>query len=268
MRTEQRQRLDMHLKAPWGRAVRNLQEVPVKSRLVYTLLAIAVGSGLITATSHAQDTNAYLYLVHAASGRNFSQTGNPELPVDISINGTCVIKGISFGEIRGPYTAPAGTLNFIVSTANSLTPCSNPAIFTAPGGMSAGNTYLGAITLNTSNALTGNIYPLDLSSVAPGMARALVLNATTQNLSATVTSMPTTDGSGGQFSVPAGTLQVATPPVGVYYTSVYIDQTDMLQAGPVQIESLARNAYIYVFAGSAANGTVQLLGPKMIHGVF
>jgi len=236
--------------------------------LVYTLLATALGSGLIAATSHAQDTNAYLYLVHAASGRNFSQTANPELPVDISINGTCVIKGITFGEIRGPYTAPAGTSNFIVSKANSLTPCSNPAIFAAPGGMSAGNAYLGAIMLNGSNALTGNIYPLDVSSLPPGVARAIVLNTTTQNLSATVTGMPTTDGSGGQFSVPAGTLRETAPPVGVYYTSVYLDQTDMLQAGPVQIESLARNAYIYVFAGSAANGTVQLIGPKVIHGVF
>jgi hypothetical protein len=240
----------------------------VKSQLVHAVLAIALGSGLVAATSHAQDTNAYLYLVHAAPGRNFSQTANPELPVDISINGMCVVKGITFGEIRGPYSAPAGNFNFIVSKANSFTPCSNPAIFAAPSGLSAGNTYLGAIMVSGPEALTGNVYPLDVSSIAPGVARALVLNATTQNLAATVTPMPTTDGSGGQFSVPAGTLRETGPPLGVYFTSVYIDQTDMLQAGPIQIETLARNAYIYVFAGSAANGTVQLIGPKVIHGVF
>lgn len=247
---------------------RNLLEVHVKSRLVRAVLAIALGSGLIAAASHAQDTNAYLYLVHAASGRNLSPASNPEFPVDISINGTCVVKGVSFGEIRGPYTAPAGTFSFNVSTANSIAPCSNPSIFAAPSVMSAANTYLGVIKLDASNALTGQIYPVDLSSLAPGGSRALVVNATTQNLSATVTSAPTTDGSGGQFSVPAGTLQEATPPLGVYYTSIYIDQTNTLEAGPVQIETLTRNVYIYVLAGSAANETVQLIGPKVIHGVF
>jgi len=242
-------------------------------KLLHAGLAIALGSGLFAATSHAQDSShaqdpkAYFYLVHAASGRNFSSTANPEMPVDVSVNGTCVVMGISFGEIRGPYTASTGTFSFKVSSANSVKPCGNSAIFSGTSSMFAANTYVGVVSLDASNAVTGQVYPLDLSSIAPGSARAFVINATTQNLGATVTSLPTTDGSGGQFSAPAGTLQIATPPLGVNYTSIYIDQTDTLEAGPVQIETLARNAYIYVFAGSAANETVQLIGPKVIHGV-
>jgi len=240
----------------------------MKSGLVHTVVAIALGSGLFTASGLGQDNNTYLYLVHAASGRNSSPTAHPEIPVDISINGSCVVKGISFGEIRGPYSAPAGAFTFQVSTANSIAPCANAAIFSANSPMSAATTYLGVISLDASNALSGQLYPLDLSSIAAGTAKAFVVNATTQNLSATVTSMPTTDGSGGQFSVPAETLKIASPPLGVNYTSIYIDQTNTLEAGPVQIETLGRNAYIYVFAGSASNGTVQLVGPKVIHGVY
>lgn len=239
----------------------------MKSRFVFSLLAISLGSVFVAATVQAQDTNTYLYLAHAASGRNISSTANPEYPLDISINGNCVVKGISYGEIRGPYAAPAGSFTFLVSMANSVTPCSNTAIFSATSPMSAKTTYIGVIDLTGSNALTGHIFQADLSSIPAGQARAFVINATNQNLAATVTAGPTTDGSGGEFSVPAGTLQVATPPIGLKYTSVYINGTATLEAGPVQIQTLARNAYIFIFAGSATNGTVQLLGPKVIYGV-
>jgi hypothetical protein len=134
--------------------------------------------------------------------------------------------------------------------------------------MSAATTYLGVISLNASNHLAGAVYPLDLSSIPPHRARDFVVNATTENLRATITSTPTTDGSGGGVNVPAGTLQLANPPLGIWYTSVYMEQNNTLEAGPAQVETLARNAYIYVFAGSAVNGTVQLIGPKVIHGVF
>ena len=238
--------------------------------LLPALLAIALGSGLVGAASPAQNDPAYFYLVHAASGRNFSSTANPELPMDISVNDKCVVEGISFGDIRGPYAVSPGKFSFQVSMANSLKPCGNSPIFSGSSSMFAADTYVAVVSLGASNALTGQVYSLDLSSIAPGGARAFVVNATNQNLSATVTSMPTTDGSGGQFPVPAGTLQMATPPLGVYYTSIYLglDQTDTLEAGPIQIETLARNAYIYVFAGSASNGTVQLIGPKSIYGVY
>lgn len=237
----------------------------MKSRLVNTVLAIALGSGLFAASSHAQDNNAYLYLVHAAPGRNAGL--NPAFPVDISINGTCVVKAISFGEIRGPYAAPAGTFSFAVSFANSVSPCANAPIFSATSPTAPANTYVGVMTLDASNAFTGQLYPLNLSSIPAGSARAFVINATTQDLGATVTGTPTTDGSGGLFAVSAGTMGVATPPLGVFYTSIYMNGTT-LEAGPVQIQTLARNAYIYVFAGSPVNGSVELIGPKVIYGVF
>jgi hypothetical protein len=236
--------------------------------LLHAVLVIALGSGLVAAASPAKDDNTYFYLVHAASGRIFSSAANPELPVDISINGKCVVEGISFGDIRGPYAVSPGTFSFQVSMADSTKPCSNSPIFSGSSSMFVANTYVAVVSLDASNALTGQVYSLDLSSISPGAARAFVVNATARNLIATATSVPTTDGSGPHVSVPAGTLQITAPPLGISYTSIYIDQTDTLQAGPIQTEALNRNAYIYVFAGSASNGTVQLIGPKRIYGVY
>ena len=201
---------------------------------------LIVGSALIAALPHsalAQDSNTYLYLAHAAPGRNISSSTNPEFPIDVSENGTCIAQGLSFGEIRGPFTVPAGTISFRISKANADTPCAEPAVFTANPRTTAGAAYVGAISLNTSNNITGRLYKADLSPVAVGWARALIVNATNQNLSATVNPAPTTDGSGGQFPVPANTIKAATPPLGFRYSSVYLQGPILFKQaqGPLRV---------------------------------
>jgi hypothetical protein len=232
---------------------------------------LVVAGAMLAGLTHsalAQDSNTYLYIAHAAPGRNVSSTTNPEFPVDISANGTCIAEGLSFGEIRGPFAIPADTIAFQISQANVVAPCSGPAIFTASAPLAAAVTYVGVVSLDASNDVIGQLYPADLSPTAVGQTKALVINATLQSLSATVTPEPKTDGSGGQFNVAPGSLGVAVPRTGVNYTSIYLGGTNTLEAGPISIETLARNVYIYVFAGSATNGSVQLVGPKAIRGVF
>ena len=232
---------------------------------------LVVFCAVVGATTHsalAQDTNAYFYIVHAASGRDVSSNTNPEFPIDISANGACIVKGLSFGDLRGPFTAPAGAVAFQISKADSENPCSEPAVFTASSPMAAAGTYVGVVFLDDSNNVFGELFQADLSPLAIGQTKALVINATHDSLSATVTPDPRTDGSGGQFNVAPLTLEVAQPPTGVQYTSVYSGGTNTLEAGPIMIETLPRNVYVYVFAGSASNGSVQLIGPKVIRGVF
>ncbi len=62
-------------------------------------------------------TDAYLYLVHAAPGRNVSATTNPALPVDVQVNNKCVLKGVAFGDVAGPFTLPAGSYSLKVSAS-------------------------------------------------------------------------------------------------------------------------------------------------------
>jgi len=234
-----------------------------------SLRAVTLMAGLVaavlTGTAPAQDT-ANLYIAHAASGRELSPSTDPALPIDISVDGVCVVKGESFGDILGPFSFPVETVSFRISLANSLDPCTNPAVFTASTSLGAGTT-LGVVSLEGSNVF-GRVYPVNLSSIPIGATRAFVTNATSQNLSATVTYKPTTDGSGGQFLVPAGTMRMAVPPAGQTFTSIYQGGTNTLEAGPYAIETEPRNAYLYVLAGSVTNHSVQLIGPKVILNVL
>jgi hypothetical protein len=230
------------------------------------VLVIALSVAAYAGIARAQDS-ANLYLAHAASGRDISSTADPAFPIDISISGVCVIKGESFGEILGPFSLPAGDTSFRVSMANSLNPCGNSSIFSAAPTLAAG-TSLGVVS-NQGSTIIGRIYPVNLSPMPVGDTRALVTNATAQNLAATVTADPRIDGSGGQFNVPAGTMREANPPIGApEYTSIYLQGTTTLEAGPYGIETHPRTVYLYVFAGSAANHSVQLIGPKAILNVL
>jgi hypothetical protein len=230
-------------------------------------LAVAFSAAVLAGTVQAQDS-ATLYLAHAASGRDMSSTTDPALPIDVSINGVCVVKGESFGEILGPYSFPAGTLLVRVSMANSLAPCSNAVVYSASAALAAGDS-LGVLSV-VNSSITGRIYPIGLSSLPAGVTRAYVTNATTQTIAAIVTDKPETNGSGGQFIVPAEAIEMATPPTGLNYVSLYLAGTNplTLEAGPYLIETEPRNVYLYVIAGSAANHSVQLIGPRVILNVL
>ncbi len=231
------------------------------------VIPIIVGLGCLTLSvrARAQDNNAYLYIAHAASGRNISSTGNPEFPIDISFNGFCVVKGESFGEIKGPFAGGAGTYTFQVSMANTGTPCGNPAIYTAQAPVSASIAYLGIITLDANNNIVGQLIPIDLSSIPAGQGRIVVANSTPETLTAKIT-----DSSGvSATETVGGQADVATyAPSGEYTGSIYINGASTPSVGPVNAEIASRDLYLYVIAGSSTNQSLQLIGPKVIRDVF
>jgi len=227
---------------------------------------VGLGFAILVCSAQAQDSTS-LYIAHAAPGRNVSAITDPALPVDISIEGVCVVKGESFGDIVGPFSLPPETVSFRISTANALDPCTNSPIFSASVTFAAG-TYVGGVSIDAANHVIGRTYLANLSPISATGTRALVVNATLTSLSATVTSTPTTDGTGGQFAVPPESIKAAAPPQGSNFTSIYLAGTNTLEAGPVRIETETRNVYIYVLAGSATNHSVQLIGPKVIGDVI
>jgi hypothetical protein len=229
---------------------------------VLTLLAF-LGCLMLARPSQAQGSNTYLYIAHAASGRNISAADNPEFPVDISVDGVCIAKGVSFGEIRGPYTAPAATFNFVVSVANTGHPCTNPAVYKVSASFQANITYIGVLTVNASNAVTAQLYEANLSSVPQGSARVTVVNATDQNLTASLTG-----NSSESVNISASSAEASNVPTGMYSGSVYLEGTSTLEAGPEPANLMSRDVYIYVLAGSASNNSVQILGPRIIRDVF
>lgn len=153
-------------------------------RMFRLLLVLACAA--IPCSAHAQDPNAYLYVGHGASGRNMSSSTNPEYPVDLSIGGTCVAQGWRFGEIRGPFSLPAGAYVVKVSVANAANPCSEAPVFSAAIGLGAGTTSFGLIGLNSALQISGRIFPVNLSPVAAGQGRVIVVNETADNLSGSI----------------------------------------------------------------------------------
>ena len=227
-------------------------------------LAILTCSLFFLGSAGAQDTNTYLYVAQAASGRNISPTANPAYPIDVSANGVCIVKGEAFGQIVGPFTGPATSYTFNVSVANTQTPCSNPPIFTASDiSLAPGTTYFGVVTLDAGNNVTGQIYAADFSSIPAGQSRFVIANATGQNLTATLKQQEDLSVDIGAYS-----LQEAEVPSGHYSGSIFLQGTDTLEAGPQSVNAMSRDLYFYVLGGSASNNSVQIIGPKVIKDVF
>jgi len=237
----------------------------MKTSVQYRGAFLAIlGFAVIAGSAQAQDQNAYLYIAHAASGRVMSSTANPALPVDINVSGVCVAQGISYGEIRGPYAGPAGTYSVTVSTANVASPCGGAVVFSATAPLSAGNTFIGVIALNSLNQPVGLLYSADLSPIPANLSRFEVINVTQASLIATITS--TTTGTAA-VGVDPGTLQEGYVATGLYTSSI-TDTSNNLLAGPISAEFAQRNSYLYVLAGSPDLASVQLIGPKVIGGVI
>jgi uncharacterized protein DUF4397 len=236
---------------------------------------LLIPGGLLLGTMLATPIHAqtYLYIAHAASGRNISATANPAYPIDISIDGNCVVKGLTFGEITGPLSGAAGSYHFVISPANTGSPCASPAVYSVESApLADGTTYFGIVTLDSSNALIGQIYGADFSSIPIGQSRVMVANATDQNLSASLKDHPGQDHHrckpNANVDVAADSIAEADAPSGSYEGSIYLSGTDTWEAGPVSTNLQSRDLYFYVLAGSTSNNSVQIIGPKVIKDVF
>jgi len=122
------------------------------------MLTLAVGGAMLTGPAQAQ-AQTYLYIAHAASGRNVSATANPAMPVDVSVNSNCIEKGLSFGDINGPFTGPAGTFTFKVTMANTVNLLNaNGVIVARPDGA------VGAATYHVWDLYQNHLGPVALSA--------------------------------------------------------------------------------------------------------
>jgi hypothetical protein len=221
-------------------------------------------------SAHAQDTNAYLYIAHAASGRSISSTTNPGFPVDVSIGGHCVVQGETFSEIRGPFTLPAGSYAVNVTVADSINPCAGASAFSAGIALNAGSTSLGVIGVNSAQQVTGQIVPVNMGPVASGRVRAIVVNTTASSLTGVITQG---DGTSSPLSadVPAATVSEITVVTGLWNLNFYpLGMFPPAPAvfGPTEFEVDSRSVYLMVLAGSTADNTLELIGPRAIRGVY
>jgi uncharacterized surface protein with fasciclin (FAS1) repeats len=112
---------------------------------------------------------ASVYVVHGIPGKDL---GLPRaLPVDIAVNGSCTLKGFTFGRIAGPLSLAEGTYNVKISLANQKNPCSNDPVIQADVPFAAGENASVVAHLSASGAPTASKFVNDVASIGKREAR-------------------------------------------------------------------------------------------------
>jgi hypothetical protein len=136
-----------------------------------TIAIAAVVSLLSVSPTLAQ---SYTYVVHGIPGRDLGAAYSPSFPIDVSVDGTCIVKNAQFGNIIGPMAIPSGTVTVLAYTANATNPCSGPAILGTRAGVVPGQTISVVAGETINRALTFNPLLVDLTLVAPNSGRVVV----------------------------------------------------------------------------------------------
>ena len=121
--------------------------------------------GLVAlASASPASAQSYVYAVHGIPGDN-------GFPVDIAVDGSCVVKGFTFGTVGGPLSLSGGAHTVDIYAANTLNPCSGSAALSATPSLVNGKTYALVAHLTAGSAPTLSGFELDVSRPAPGKGR-------------------------------------------------------------------------------------------------
>ena len=202
---------------------------------------------------------AFLYVVRGIPGRDIAATANPGLPVDVLLNdNACIFRGLLFGTNDGPLTLPAGTYDVKVSLADTLHPCSNPALAESSVKLEAGSSVtLVASLSNGAPALEAFIN--DLSSLAGGDTRFLFAHAAdAPAVQVKLTQLGVKQPVTRTFNLKPGAHASLTLPFGSYE----LEATPAGGSTPIiSIVLLAPNRAVALsyFVGTTTNDSVRLL---------
>jgi hypothetical protein len=210
--------------------------------------------------------NAYLYVVHGIPGRDIADNLNPGLPIDVLISGTCLSRGLTFGNTIGPLSFSAGTYDVQISDANTLAPCANPPIITSDLTLTAG------ASVSAVAAISGGLPALlqfsdNLSPVAPGKARFVFTQAAdAPELQATLTQLDVKSPQTFTVTAGAGKQAVISVPEGTYLVQVTATGSTTVLASE-EIGLADQSASFTYAAGEAVNGSVGLIN-RTVRDVF
>jgi hypothetical protein len=222
---------------------------------------------LLCITASAQSSDAYLFVVHGAAGRNIAPTTNPAIPVDVLANDQlCLVKGVAFGDVAGPITVPAGSYNLKVSLSDAINPCSKSAVFETTANLSAGTTTFGVIGISSAHQLIGQFFQPSLAPLSVGLSRVVIANMSDATLTAALTASSNEEINSLNNIAPL-TSQTAEAPSANYTGAIYLAGTQNQVFGPLSADLASRSLNFYVLAGLTANNSVEVIG-KEIKGIF
>ncbi len=234
----------------------------LRTRVVLQLAALFLALG---ASALAQ--NAYLYVVHALPGRDLADNLNPQLPVDILIDGkSCLTHSLTFGNTTSPYTLAAGTYEVQISLADTLAPCTNPAVLDSQVTLTAGESITAVAAISSTQPVL-QLFTENLVSVVPGNARFVFVNsADAPALEATLIQVGVKNPLTFTGSANPGAQTYIAVPAGEYLIQITeVGSTNVLTS---QTMSLADQSIVFSYAsGETLNKTVQLVN-RTVRDVF
>jgi hypothetical protein len=126
--------------------------------------------GLLSGAAVAQD--ATVFIVHGIPGIDLDL--DPELPVDIAVNGGCLLQNFKLGEIAGPVSLAAGTYNIQIKLADLSNPCGGTTVIEADVPFEANEKCTVIAHLTEEGGITASKFTHDLSGIKRNKARILM----------------------------------------------------------------------------------------------
>lgn len=213
------------------------------------------------ATSTTSAKEARVYVIHGIAGQDLG--ADPKLPVDVLVNDSiCLLKGFTFGEIKGPVKLAEGTYNFKISLANAEKPCSNAPVIEADVPFAANENATVIAHLTEAGAPTASKYVNDVSRILPMMSRLTVRHtaeapAVDLGVEVKLGDLPfTTKVAGLSNPNQAGPVNI---PAMRYSVNLYPAGSDTAVFGPVVLKLAPRTAYFVYAVGSLPKGSFTLI---------
>ncbi|HIJ71164.1 MAG TPA: DUF4397 domain-containing protein [Planctomycetes bacterium] len=93
---------------------------------------------VLLTSSYGGNSNSSVYVIHGIPGGDLGL--DAALPVDVAVQGGCILEGFTYGQAAGPIELPEGTYNIKISLADPCNPCSSTPVIEADVPFSAGET--------------------------------------------------------------------------------------------------------------------------------
>jgi hypothetical protein len=231
--------------------------------------ALALPGAMVAASEPAE-----VYVAHGIPGQDVDPGLDPALPVDVSVDGACVLQGFVFGEIVGPLSLPAGSYDIAISLADPDNPCGNdPVIGPVSVPFAEGENATVIAHLTADGAITASKFENDFSPMGRGQAR-LIAHHTAYAPAVNVDVRR--DGAMDGLVIPGfanGDQAVADVRPGKWLVSLFPALTAELNTpvfGPVPVGLRPFTIYLVYAVGSVDSGSFTLLvkdinvGPQIL----
>ncbi len=156
-------------------AITTLGDVPLRSGMLYTFVMLGTLEGDVAPSAMvlATPVNGGADSVHVQVAH-----GSPDVPaVDVYANDTLIVPSLAFGTATGHIALPAGAYTLALRSAG--TPAADTAVLTADVEFSTAVPVVTVVALGqmADETLALQVFPDDVATVTPDMARIAVINA-------------------------------------------------------------------------------------------